>query len=127
MPSIQSDSDSIGGASITQAIGNLARAATTRHRHSATLSSSSSGALPLPQTPQHTNAPQHRRNRASGDLSTSMPSHSPSMSHLDTRRLSTASTGSASGVQDGPVSSLTIEFDGGTHVIVRPNRVVRGK
>ncbi|KAI8874938.1 hypothetical protein K501DRAFT_264458, partial [Backusella circina FSU 941] len=35
--------------------------------------------------------------------------------------------GSTGGVQDGPVSSLAIEFDGGTHVIVRPNRVVRGK
>ncbi|OBZ84493.1 hypothetical protein A0J61_07455 [Choanephora cucurbitarum] len=108
---------------ITQTIGNLARAATTRRRHSTHISShtNSSSSLTVPQPPQHTNVAVPNP-RLSGDFSNS---HSPliatTMDHTNNRRSSQA------GLVDVPASNLVIEFDGGTHVIVRPNRIIRGK
>lgn len=135
--SLASLTDSIESNSITHTIGNLARAATTRHRHSQHLSSTT--ALPVPQPPQHTNVATHSHDhsstattthahRLSGDYSTSAPnnfSHSPSnsCSHLDSQRNSVASLSATDGVSN----DMAIEFDGGTHVIVRPNRIIRGK
>ncbi|KAI9271092.1 hypothetical protein EDC94DRAFT_597097 [Helicostylum pulchrum] len=103
--------------SITHTIGNIARAATTRHRHSTHLSSS---ALPVPPPPQHTNV--HHQDTAHTDHTASSIAQSPSSaSHLDHRRSSQA------GLIEGQTSNMIIEFDGGTHVIVRPNRIIRGK
>jgi len=87
--SLASLTDSIETNSITHTIGNLARAATTRHRHSQHLSSTT--ALPVPQPPQHTNVTSHAHDhtatanarRLSADYSSSAPnsfSHSPSNS-----------------------------------------------
>lgn len=128
--SLSSLTDSIvENGSISHTIGNLARAATTRHRHSTHLSSST---LPVPPPPQHTNVASHPHDtttntRLSSDYSSSVPtniSHSPSGSstHLDHRRNSQVGLSAV----DGPNNNLIIEFDGGTHVIVRPNRVIRG-
>lgn len=114
-------------------IGNMALAATTRHRHSTHLSGTS---LPVPPPPQHTNVASHphnnnsahnHNNRLSADVSSSAPmnySQSPSTqsSHLDHRRNSAVGLSA----EDGPTNNMTIEFDGGTHVIVRPNRIIRG-
>lgn len=132
--SLASLTDSIETNSITHTIGNLARAATTRHRHSQHLSSTT--ALPVPQPPQHTNVSSHAHDhtatanarRLSADYSSSAPnsfSHSPSnsSSQLDNRRNSAVGLSAI----DGPINNMTIEFDGGTHVIVRPNRIIRGK
>lgn len=134
--SLASLTDSIETNSITHTIGNLARAATTRHRHSQHLSSTT--ALPVPPPPQHTNVSSHphdhattaaaNTHRLSADYSSSAPnhvSHSPSnsASHLDNRRNSAVGLSAV----DGPINNMTIEFDGGTHVIVRPNRIIRGK
>lgn len=102
--------------SITHTIGNIARAATTRHRHSTHLSSS---ALSVPPPPQHTNV--HPQDTAHTDHTASSIAQSPSSaSHLDHRRSSQA------GLIEGQTSNMIIEFDGGTHVIVRPNRIIRG-
>lgn len=137
--SLASLTDSIETNSITHTIGNLARAATTRHRHSQHLDATT--VLPVPQPPQHTNVHTHdhstaaatatattNANRLSADYSTSAPnnfSHSPSnsSSHLDNRRNSAVGLSAV----DGPINNMTIDFDGGTHVIVRPNRIIRGK
>ncbi|GAN00773.1 hypothetical protein MAM1_0002c00196 [Mucor ambiguus] len=133
--SLASLTDSIESNSITHTIGNLARAATTRHRHSQHLSSTT--ALPVPPPPQHTNVSSHSHDhtataasahRLSADCSSSAPSHvshspSSSSSHLDNRRNSAVGLSAV----DGPINNMTIEFDGGTHVIVRPNRIIRGK
>ncbi|KAG2201266.1 hypothetical protein INT47_006769 [Mucor saturninus] len=112
----------VDNGSISHTIGNIARAATTRHRHSTHLSSTS--ALPVPPPPpQHTNvASHHDPHRAdySSSVPTSHVSHSPA---TDARRNSQAGLSAV----DGPNNNLTIEFDGGTHVIVRPNRIIRGK
>lgn len=115
-------------------IGNMALAATTRHRHSTHLSGTS---LTVPPPPQHTNVASHphdnnsthnHSHRLSADVSSSAPmnySQSPSTqsSHLDHRRNSAVGLSA----EDGPTNNMTIEFDGGTHVIVRPNRIIRGK
>lgn len=135
--SLASLTDSIETNSITHTIGNLARAATTRHRHSQHLGATT--VLPVPQPPQHTNVHTHdhstaaatattNAHRLSADYSTSAPnnfSHSPSnsSSHLDNRRNSAVGLSAV----DGPINNMTIDFDGGTHVIVRPNRIIRGK
>jgi hypothetical protein len=133
--SLASLTDSIETNSITHTIGNLARAATTRHRHSQHLSAATP--LPVPQPPQHTNVHTHdystttattNAHRLSADYSTSAPnnfSHSPSnsSSYLDSRRNSAVGLSAV----DGSINNMTIDFDGGTHVIVRPNRIIRGK
>lgn len=113
-----------GLSSITDSIadvgGNLARAATTRHRHSQNLSQSSS-ALPVPPPPQHTNvATQHSRH-LSADNTTSHLSTSPSTTSDNRRNSQVILT-----PEDGPTNNMVIEFEGGTHVIVRPNRIIRG-
>lgn len=114
----------VENSSISHTIGNIARAATTRHRHSTHLNSTS--ALPLPPPPpQHTNVAHHDPHRA--DQASSVPthlSHSPThlTTHTDQRRNSQAGLSA----MDGSHNNLTIEFDGGTHVIVRPNRIIRG-
>lgn len=134
-------------------IGNIARAATTRHRHSTHLSST---AIPVPPPPQHTNISHHHStsstlsssgshsHRLSADYtttsssSTSLPNtHHTSMSPnpSNTQAQQTIVVDHANkrhsqvglSLADGPVSNMTIEFDGGTHVIVRPNRIIRGK
>ncbi|KAG1451051.1 hypothetical protein G6F46_011313 [Rhizopus delemar] len=91
---------------ITQTISNIARAATTRRRHSTSIPPTT---LPIPEPPQHTNVT--RRNRASVDV----------YGHLlpeDKRN---------SQLIEEMKNSLHIEFEGGAHVIVRPNRIVRGQ
>ncbi|KAI9478887.1 MAG: hypothetical protein EXX96DRAFT_572585 [Benjaminiella poitrasii] len=133
MPNSLTDNSESGG--ISHTIGNLARAATTRHRHSTHLSST---ALPVPQPPQHTNVSIHphdhlhsnqdHHHSSSSDYSSSAPNHySHSLSnisfHLDSRRNSQ----SGLSAMDGPLNNMVIEFDGGTHIIVRPNRIIRGK
>jgi hypothetical protein len=113
---------------ITQTIGNFARAATTRHRHSRHLSGTT--ALPVPPPPQHTNVLTHRHDQQANphttDCTATVPanlSRSPSnTSPTDNRYISQAGLTA----DDGLVNNITIEFDGGTHVIVRPNRVIRG-
>jgi hypothetical protein len=120
--------------SITHTIGNIARAATTRHRHSRHLSSTT--ALPVPPPPQHTNVATHRHDQQSNvhshglsadsstttNASTNLSQSPSNTSPADNRRMSQAGLTA----DDGFVNNITIEFDGGTHVIVRPNRVVRG-
>jgi hypothetical protein len=113
-----------GLSSITDSIadvgGNLARAATTRHRHSQNLSQSSS-ALPVPPPPQHTNvATQHSRHLSAD--TTSHLSTSPSNTNDNRRNSQVILT-----PEDGSTNNMVIEFEGGTHVIVRPNRIIRGK
>lgn len=117
---------------ITQTIGNIARAATTIHRHSRRLSSTT--ALPVPPPPQHTNVSTHHQNqptnahshRLSVDCTATVPanvSQSPvNASPIENRRVSLVGLTA----EDGLVNNINIEFDGGTHVIVRPNRVIRG-
>ncbi|KAI8644717.1 hypothetical protein BD408DRAFT_339928 [Parasitella parasitica] len=133
--SLSSLTDSFEASGITHTIGNLARAATTRHRHSQHLGTTT--ALPVPQPPQHTNVSTHLHGHAastnashclSADHSSNTPTnvaHSPSnsSSHLESRRNSAVGLSAV----DGPINNMTIEFDGGTHVIVRPNRIIRGK
>jgi hypothetical protein len=119
-------------------IENIARAATTRHRHSTHFTSST--VIPVPPPPQHTNISSVHHNssmggtvtnntttanRLSADYSSSAPSSvTIYVDHNGIRRNS--QVGLISSV-DGPTSNMSIEFDGGTHVIVRPNRIVRGK
>lgn len=114
-----------GLSSITDSIadvgGNLARAATSRHRHSQHINSMSS-ALPVPQPPQHTNVTsQHARHLSADTTNSSHLSTSPS-SGTEHRRNSQVNLTP----EDGPVNNLLIEFEGGSHVIVRPNRIIRG-
>jgi hypothetical protein len=113
-------------------IGNMAlSAATTRHRHSTNLSSS---ALPVPPPPLHTNVAHHpppsqdtNSHQNSNDTSHNNNNNnnlSPSTaSRNDSRRNSQVGLSA----EDGQENNMTIEFDGGTHVIVRPNRIIRGK
>lgn len=91
---------------ITQTISNIARAATTRRRHSTSIPPTT---LPIPEPPQHTNVT--RRNRASVDVYGHLLSE-------DKRN---------SQIIEEAKNSLHIEFEGGAHVIVRPNRIVRGQ
>ncbi|KAG2217277.1 hypothetical protein INT45_005379 [Circinella minor] len=127
-------------------LSSAAAQVTTRHR-----ASSSASSLAAPPTPQHTNHPSHpppvptntnssNRTRSGSQSSTSQTPFStsaPSFSNLfhsgdrNSRHLSVDSEQSnennSSNTTLPQVTSLSIEFEGGTHVIVRPNRVVRGK
>lgn len=97
---------------ITQTITNIARAATSgRRRHSTSIPPT---ALPIPDPPQHTNV--RHPNRASVDVYGNLV---PEDSNATSRRNSQ--------VLEEVKNTLQIEFEGGTQVIVRPNRVVRGK
>ena len=125
-----------------------AQVAATRHR-----ASSSASSLAAPPAPQHTNHPSHspvpntttstthstNRTRSASQSSTSQTPFStsaPSFSNLfhagdrNSRHLSVDSDhnneNSSSTTTLPQVTNLSIEFEGGTHVIVRPNRVVRG-
>ncbi|KAI8987678.1 hypothetical protein BDF20DRAFT_851601 [Mycotypha africana] len=127
-------------------IGNLARAATTRHSNSNASVGRTNGSmasLPIPQPPQHTNVPsldQQQIHRMSAEYSHSAPNHSShlqginptnsgslhnssSLSNLAHRRNSQVNLSPL----DGPSNNIIIEFEGGNHVIVRPNRIIRGK
>ncbi|KAI8071057.1 hypothetical protein BC940DRAFT_295154 [Gongronella butleri] len=104
------------------ALGGLNRSRSRARSHS------SVATLPSPQTPEHTNQQRHStafdatsNQYTSSDLSSSLPS-SPSI--LAT--LSSSPRDRASSICEPPPSSMTVEFDGGTHVIIRPGRVVRG-
>lgn len=123
-------------------LSTAAQHVTTRHR-----SSSSAASLPRPGEPQHTNHPsplhthQHATRPRSGSrpqsqhspLSTSAPNaNGPAPIHqLEQHNFnhSVDTLGSSSSIdsQLPAETTLSIEFDGGTHVIVRPNRIVRGK
>ncbi|ORE07031.1 hypothetical protein BCV72DRAFT_227346 [Rhizopus microsporus var. microsporus] len=97
---------------ITQTITNIARAATAgRRRHSTSIPPTT---LPIPDPPQHTNV--RHPNRASVDVYGNLV---PEDSNATSKRNSQ--------VLEEVKNTLQIEFEGGTQVIVRPNRVVRGK
>lgn len=106
----------------------------------------SSGSIPMPpQTHNHSSAsqsPQPASNYLSvspllGERPTSHPqlsSSAPSFSsfladarHSQDRSSHHSSHNSIRRESTFQSPMLTIEFDGGTHVIVRPNRIVRGK
>ncbi|KAI9267341.1 hypothetical protein BY458DRAFT_490497 [Sporodiniella umbellata] len=91
---------------LTQTLSNIARAAKTRRRHSTSIPPST---LSIPDPPQHTNVT--RRNRASVDVYGNLVSE-------DKRN---------SVNFEEVKNQIQIEFNGGAHVIVRPNRVVRGQ
>lgn len=103
----------------------------TRHRSS----SNASTTLPPHPAPEHTNQPgaasrlphsataHHQRSSSSNARSSQHYSNSaPSFFNIE----SGDSTPSSTSPEPPATTSLTIEFEGGTHVIVRPNRVVRG-
>ncbi|KAI9253774.1 hypothetical protein BDA99DRAFT_162935 [Phascolomyces articulosus] len=115
----------------------------TRHR-----ASSSASSLAAPPAPQHTNHPSHsppiptpthstNRIRSGSQSSSHIPfsTSAPSFSNLfhagdrSSRHLSLESdqNENTSTSTLPQVTSLSIEFEGGTHVIIRPNRIVRGK
>ena len=109
-------------------IGNAAIAVTTRHRHSRNLSDGSG--LTVPGPPQHTNvATHHAHDTSSSRLTANTSSHTHSSSTLSSSTSSTDNRrNSQAGLsaEDGSENNMTIEFEGGTHVIIRPNRIIRG-
>lgn len=117
----------------------------TRRRASSSASATSSG-LAQPLAPQHTNhpAPAHPlpaqsiarmsngdinqlQDRDSQVLSSSAPSLGTLLANQDLRQALSDGGSPASAESIPSATSLSLEFDGGTHVIVRPNRIVRGK
>lgn len=98
----------------------------TRNRANSAVST-----LPTPLSPEHTNhrhsQPDPNWRRSQPELSSSAPqtsylqSHPTSASSMDSRHTSTTNG------TDGITNSLSVDFEGGAHVIVRPNRIIRGK
>lgn len=105
----------------------------SRHRASSVVSS-----LPRPLSPEHTN---HRHSQP--DLSSSAPSFSSQHQYNQATTASSSSLSSSAYVgstfgsssttfashnsTDGLTNGMTLDFEGGAHVIVRPNRIIRGK
>lgn len=124
----------------------LSSAAHVVTRRRASSASATSSGLVQPPAPQHTNylpPPQslcaqfttsmsnsdlgQQRERGSQVLSTSALSLSPLFANQDPRQ-ALSDGGSAASTESLPsTTTLSLEFEGGTHVIVRPNRIVRGK
>jgi hypothetical protein len=98
----------------------------TRNRANSAVST-----LPTPLSPEHTNhrhsQPDPNWRRSQPELSSSAPqasylqSHPTAASSMDSRHTSTTNG------TDGLTNSLSVDFEGGAHVIVRPNRIIRGK
>ncbi|KAF7724651.1 hypothetical protein EC973_000823 [Apophysomyces ossiformis] len=90
----------------------VANASQVMSRHRA---NSSASILPIPGSPLHTN-------HINDYLSSSAPSVGSSIG-LNERRISQSNVH----LPEQTLTVLAIEFEGGAHVILRPNRVVRGK
>jgi hypothetical protein len=100
----------------------------TRNRANSAMSTT----LPTPLSPEHTNhrhsQPDPNWRRSQPELSSSAPSASYLNTHPNTGSGDSRSTSNINSPNpDGLTSSLTVEFEGGAHVIVRPNRIIRGK
>ncbi len=122
---------------------------TNSTRHRASLSSTSIPVPPESHTSHHVNQQPHAQNLLSVNslfsdrrnsqpqLSSSAPSsnsflsgpiNSSSSSQRNSNDTSSNIFGGKRESTSGPNSPMmTIEFDGGTHIIIRPNRVIRGK
>ncbi|CAO3594780.1 unnamed protein product [Absidia cylindrospora] len=100
----------------------------TRNRANSAVSTT----LPTPLSPEHTNhrhsQPDPNWRQSQPELSSSAPSASYLNSHPNTGSFDSRGTTNTSGgiCTDGLTNSLTVEFEGGAHVIVRPNRIIRG-
>lgn len=123
----------------------------SERRHRASISSATSIPVPpeshVPVHPNQINTPQNQtqnllnvnsafntrsRRHSQPQLSSSAPSFgsylngTASIDHQSSARTSTSSLRRESAsIPNSP--TLSIEFDGGNHVIIRPNRIIRGK
>ncbi|KAI8333051.1 hypothetical protein BC941DRAFT_434971 [Chlamydoabsidia padenii] len=93
----------------------------TRNRANSAVTS-----LPTPLSPEHTN---HRHSQPDPHWRRSQPelsSSAPQVSHLQSHSTAGSMDSRHSGNTEGLSNSLSVDFEGGAHVIVRPNRIIRG-
>ncbi|KAI9308567.1 hypothetical protein BJ944DRAFT_95697 [Cunninghamella echinulata] len=104
--------------------------------------SSSVTALPIPQAPEHTNHRHYQiesnlRRHPYSVLSSSAPSISQLSAQMNNNNTNGHNNNSSTDLHHKNYlhmnaneilgSFITLDFEGGTHVIVRPNRIIRGK